>query len=611
MKRTRTLWLAFAVCLAVLLAAMAAVSSLALRLDRAERHANRRAAAEEKIRLALWRMDSALLPLVVQESARPYFVYQPFHPLGMAYTWRYRQLATNEVLLPSPLLTSASEDVLVHFQLDEAGRLTSPQAPTGNQLDLATDGYLTGEQADEAAARLAEVGRLLDRRRLLSLLPAPLPAAASRPIALGRPDANEELPVQQRLAAENIDRLMAKRRGQAFTRDEITSLMNSSSTVARYAANDQAQFVQDVAFNPTVAPAAVETGKMHPVWLGGALVLARRVRVDGAEWVQGCRLNWPHLSDSLLRQVVDVLPAASLSAAGIDDADGYVLATLPVRLVPGEVPLDVAAVRSTVAFSLLIAWACVLIGAAAVAVVLGKTLGLSERRGAFVSAVTHELRTPLTTFRLYADMLAEGMVADEHKRAAYLRRLRDEADRLSHLVENVLAYARLAGPRSAGHLESVRVGELLDRSRERLEALTGRADMELVVAADDAAAGAAVRCSASAVEQVLLNLVDNACKYAGRAEDRRIHLTAALSDGAAVLAVRDHGPGISPAGRGRLFHAFRKSAHEAAGTAPGIGLGLSLSRRLARNMGGDLRSDPPADAPGARFCLTLPLGGPS
>jgi signal transduction histidine kinase len=293
----------------------------------------------------------------------------------------------------------------------------------------------------------------------------------------------------------------------------------------------------------------------------------------------------------------------------VTGAGQYVLASLPVRLEPGAVPQDVPADRSPVALSLWVAWACVLLGAAAVAVLLGKAVSLSERRGAFVSAVTHELRTPLTTFRLYADMLAGGMVTEEAKRGTYLRRLRDEADRLSHLVENVLAYARLAGPRSKAHLESVPVGDIVDRGRDRLAALAERAGMELLIEADADALATAVRCNSSAVEQVLLNLVDNACKYAARAEDRRIHLHVVLRGATAVLAVRDHGPGIAPAGRRRLFEPFRKSAQEAAHSAPGVGLGLSISRRLARNMGGDLVCTPAAagEESGARFELRLPV----
>lgn len=124
--------------------------------------------------------------------------------------------------------------------------------------------------------------------------------------------------------------------------------------------------------------------------------------------------------------------------------------------------------------SLLIAWACVLLGAAAVVLLLRGAVTLSERRGAFVSAVTHELRTPLTTFRLYAEMLAEGMVADENKRAGYFSRLREQADRLSHLVENVLAYARLARGRSDCRPQILTLGELIGRMKSASPTGPGR-----------------------------------------------------------------------------------------------------------------------------------------
>jgi signal transduction histidine kinase len=246
----------------------------------------------------------------------------------------------------------------------------------------------------------------------------------------------------------------------------------------------------------------------------------------------------------------------------------------------------------------------VLLAAAAVGLLLWGTVALSERRGDFVSAVTHELRTPLTTFRMYSEMLAEGMVADEAKRRRYLLTLRAEAQRLSHLVENVLAYARLERGRALRRAETVPVADLLARLRDRLAERAAQARMELVVeAAEDG--GLAVKADASAVEQVLFNLVDNACKYAATAEDKRIHVVVGKTDGAVALRVCDHGPGIPPADARRLFRAFSKSAKEAANSAPGVGLGLALSRRLARDMGGNLRLEAHPSG-GACFVLTLP-----
>jgi signal transduction histidine kinase len=220
--------------------------------------------------------------------------------------------------------------------------------------------------------------------------------------------------------------------------------------------------------------------------------------------------------------------------------------------------------------------------------------------------VTHELRTPLTTFHMYTEMLSEGMVPDARQRQQYLDTLRTEASRLTHLVENVLAYARLERGRPVGRLEELTLSRLLRPIEGRLADRARQAGMELTVEADADAGEATVRTNPSAVEQILFNLVDNACKYAAAAADRRIHLSAEQADGFVRLAIRDHGPGVSQAASRRLFRSFSKSAHEAANTAPGVGLGLALSRRLAHDMGARLDLDR-RTADGARFVLRLPL----
>ncbi len=201
-------------------------------------------------------------------------------------------------------------------------------------------------------------------------------------------------------------------------------------------------------------------------------------------------------------------------------------------------------------------------------------------------------------------MLGEGMVSDPAQQKSYFQTLRAEAARLSHLVENVLAYARLERGRIDGHLQDVPAGRLIDAARTRLADRAAQAGMELVVEGDDVAMSAVVRANPSAVEQILFNLVDNACKYAAGATDPRIHLAAERSDGEFRLRVRDHGPGVAAAVRGRLFRPFSKSARDAANSAPGVGLGLALSRRLAQDMGGQLRLE--QNGGGACFVLILP-----
>ncbi|HEV3003470.1 MAG TPA: HAMP domain-containing sensor histidine kinase, partial [Pirellulales bacterium] len=218
----------------------------------------------------------------------------------------------------------------------------------------------------------------------------------------------------------------------------------------------------------------------------------------------------------------------------------------------------------------------------------------------------HELRTPLTTFRMYAEMLAEGMVPDAAKRQQYLTTLRHEGERLTHLVENVLSYARLERGRAGGRVENIAVAELLAQVVRRPSERAAQAGMSLMVEIAESARRFQVCTDTSAVEQVLFNLVDNACKYAADATDRRIHLVAEEVDGMVALRISDHGPGIAPAQVRRLFHAFSKSAADAAISAPGVGLGLALSRRLARQMGGDLKLER-STAFATCFTLTLPV----
>ena len=126
---------------------------------------------------------------------------------------------------------------------------------------------------------------------------------------------------------------------------------------------------------------------------------------------------------------------------------------------------------------------------------------------------------------MYAEMLAEGMVEDEANRRRYLQTLRLEADRLTHLVENVLAYARLERGRPEGRIGPISVATILqhgDRLSERLL----QSGLELLIDADQCTQSARALADASAVEQILFNLVDNACKYASSTGNHLLHLEA-------------------------------------------------------------------------------------
>jgi signal transduction histidine kinase len=172
-------------------------------------------------------------------------------------------------------------------------------------------------------------------------------------------------------------------------------------------------------------------------------------------------------------------------------------------------------------------------------------------------------------------------------------------------VENVLAYSRIERGRADGRIQTIPLPELIDCVKERLAERAKQAGMELAIETPVDAAAISVKADASAVEQILFNLVDNAGKYASSASDKRIHLSAQANGSAAIIRLADHGPGFSRAESKKLFRPFSKSAREAANSAPGVGLGLALSRRLARQMKGDLKLE--ESNGGASFLLTLPM----
>jgi signal transduction histidine kinase len=111
------------------------------------------------------------------------------------------------------------------------------------------------------------------------------------------------------------------------------------------------------------------------------------------------------------------------------------------------------------------------------------------------------------------------------------------------------------------------------------------------------------------VEQILFNLVDNACKHAASDSGAPLELCVGRDGKTVRLALRDRGAGVPPEARRRLFLPFSRPAEEAAGGPPGVGLGLALSRRMARQMGGNLRWEP-VEGAGSCFVLTLPAEGP-
>ena len=219
--------------------------------------------------------------------------------------------------------------------------------------------------------------------------------------------------------------------------------------------------------------------------------------------------------------------------------------------------------------------------------------------GTLASGLAHEIRSPLNSLNLNVQMLQEEMPSDDDPGAAgSSQRLvaitRSEVGRLERLVSDFLSYARPADLR----LEATTADELL---RHGAEVVAGKLrSAGVMVQIDDRTGGAAFRVDREQVNQLLLNLIDNAVAAMSECERPRLRLEAEFRAGSIVLAVGDSGPGVDAADRERVFDLFYSARRG------GTGLGLAIVHRIATAHGGDARVRDDG-RPGATFEVELPL----
>ena len=228
-------------------------------------------------------------------------------------------------------------------------------------------------------------------------------------------------------------------------------------------------------------------------------------------------------------------------------------------------------------------------------------VAFAERRSNFVAAVSHELKTPLTAIRMYGEMLRDGIVASDAKRAEYYRHITAESERLSRLINNVLELARLEkGTREVALVTA----PVLPVVREATELVRPHLDAEGFVLEIEADGDLPpVRFERDALLQVLFNLIDNAVKYTGDGA-RRIVLRLARDGDAVRIVVRDHGPGVPAQHLAHVFEPFYRGEHELTRRSKGTGIGLALVRGLVERMGGRVRG---RNGPDGGFEVTIAL----
>lgn len=225
-------------------------------------------------------------------------------------------------------------------------------------------------------------------------------------------------------------------------------------------------------------------------------------------------------------------------------------------------------------------------------------------RAALLSSVSHDLRTPLVSIIGAAtSLIAAGDGLSDQSRLELAETIRDEGERLNRYVQNLLDMTRISYGALPLNREWVEPRELVGRAlrqlRDQLAGFRVEIDVPLTLPA--------VKADPLLLEQTLVNVLDNAAKYA--APGTRIAISAERSGEALDIAVEDEGPGIPEADRERVFDMFyrvRAGDTESRGT----GLGLAIARGILDAHGGSIRALPRHDGrPGTRIEIRLPLSG--
>ena len=223
----------------------------------------------------------------------------------------------------------------------------------------------------------------------------------------------------------------------------------------------------------------------------------------------------------------------------------------------------------------------------------------------FVSTVSHELRTPLTSIKGYTDLMlmgATGPVGEAQLR--YLKVIKNNADRLQELVNDLLDISRLETGKTRLDLRPIDIAQVVHHVLDHLKGRINHEEKEMTVVVDMPVKLPLAHADYTRVTQILTNLADNAFNYTP--PQGQIVLSAAVRDDQIWLSVRDTGIGIAPENMGKIFDRFYRADDMRVQKVSGTGLGLPIVQSLVEMHGGRLNVESVLGE-GSTFTFNLPI----
>jgi signal transduction histidine kinase len=226
---------------------------------------------------------------------------------------------------------------------------------------------------------------------------------------------------------------------------------------------------------------------------------------------------------------------------------------------------------------------------------------LLAAKATFVSNVSHELKTPLSLIRLFAETLEMGRVRDAEEMRDYGRIINRESSRLTQLINNILDFSRIEAGRRGYQFAETDLAAVVDEVIESYDHHLKSAGFVVEKEYETDLPPALI--DREAIGQAVLNLLDNAVKYADGV--KRIEVRLAREDERLALRITDHGIGIPSHEQGKIFEKFYRVSTGLVHNTKGSGLGLTIVRHIVEAHGGEIVVES-APGKGSRFTILLP-----
>ncbi|MGZ4961305.1 MAG: sensor histidine kinase [Limisphaerales bacterium] len=235
---------------------------------------------------------------------------------------------------------------------------------------------------------------------------------------------------------------------------------------------------------------------------------------------------------------------------------------------------------------------------------------LNEMKSNFVSSVSHELRAPIASVRLLAEALDRGAVSEQPKQKEYFRFIVQECRRLTGLIENVLDFSRIEQGRKNYLFEETDLNALVEQTVKLMQPAAAERGVQLEIS-QPSTTNQQLTCDGLAVQQALVNLIDNAIKHSPPGESIEVELNevrrlnSEMRNSIAV-SVTDHGAGIPAEDHDKIFERFYRRGSELRRETQGIGIGLTIVKHVAEAHGGRVLVESTVGK-GSKFTIELPL----